>query len=104
MKSLFIAALLFLGAVTQDKTTIEVTYDGYYEGVYSFTTITDDEDDFGETIEFENISDEILKKYDLNSETFVDEEFTITYIKEIDDDGDYEFVTYKLIDIKKTNN
>ncbi len=103
MKILFIA-VLFLSGVNQDKTTVKVIYDGYYEGIYSFTTITDDEDDFGETLEFDNVSDELLKKYDLNSETFVDEEFTITYIKEIDDDGDYKFITYKLIDIKKTNN
>lgn len=105
MKTLFITFItIFFGVINmniQDKTIIEVTYDGYYGGVYSFTTITDDEDDFGETIEFIEISKEILKKFDLKSEDFIDEEFTITYIEEVVIEDEEEIVINKLIDIKQ---
>lgn len=107
MKSLFIALLtLFLSTNTiiQDEITVDVTYDGYYDGLYSFTTITDDEDDFGDTIEFETISAELLKKYDLKLDTFNGEEFTITYSEDTIEEEDDEVIVYKLLNIIKLNN
>ncbi len=101
----FITLFLSTNAIIQDKITVDVTYDGYYDGLYSFTTITDDEDDFGDTIEFENISAELLKKYDLKSDTFNGEEFTITYSEDTIEEDDEEVTTYKLLNIiKLTNN
>ena len=103
MKTIIITAItLFLGVLNiniQEGITLKANYDGYYEGIYSFTIITDDEDYFGETIEFSEVSKEILKKYDLTSEEFIDEEFTITYSEEITIENEEE--NNKLIDIKK---
>lgn len=86
MKTIFITlvSLVFTAytSINQEQITVDVTYDGYYDGTYGFTTVTEDEDDFGDTIEFKTISKELLKKYDLKTDAYDYQSFTITYVEE----------------------
>jgi hypothetical protein len=108
MKTIFITIItLFLSfnaTTIQDEITVDVIYDGYYDGLYSFTTITDDEDDFGDTIEFGNISAELLKKFDLKSDIFNGEIFIITYSETTIEENEEELTVYRLLNILKLNN
>lgn len=111
MKTLYIVIISILVSTypkIQEQTTANAVFDGFFGGIYSFTLETDDEDEFGKTIEFTEISPEILKKYDLKSDAFEGETFTITYsidfeVIESDDEDELEEEVYKLISIVKNN-
>ena len=105
MKTLFIPVITLILSINptsfQDEITLDVTYDGYYNGLFSFTRIAADDAENGDTIAFEDIASDLLSKYDLKSHKFHGEEFTITYIEEAIEDEDEVLTTYLLTDIAR---
>jgi len=83
---------------SQDEHFIDAFYLGYDKEVetYSF------EDPDGVNIEFSKINSDVLKKYDLISQKYIDQAFRITYtVKELADDEDYS-EEYSIIFLKPT--
>jgi len=74
----------------QDINTVEGIFDGHEDYGYNFIA-THSDDDSEYTITFQNISDVLLKQFDLNSEALIGKRFRITYqtktVKTIDEDG-----------------
>ncbi|MCL6294037.1 hypothetical protein [Jejuia spongiicola] len=62
----------------QDEIATNATFNGFDGETYSFTTIANGNED-AKTIEFSDISAEILEQFDLKSDTFNGEIFSITY-------------------------
>ncbi len=79
----------------QSEIVTEATFDGFSENYYSFTTAVKGNEE-AKTIKFSDVSAEILKQFDLKSETLIGKHFSITYeVKtetKINDDGDEELV------------
>lgn len=92
----------------QDKEVITIigTFDGYdEEDGYAFL-IKDEEDDSEEYMFFTEISAEVLKAFNLKSESMSGKTFQITYevseFEEEDEDGYSEtYEKYKIIKLKK---
>lgn len=84
IKYLLVVMAMFIASVgfSQEK-TLKAFFTGYDEDykIYSF------EDENGEYFEFYKIESEVLKKFNLNTQKFVDEEFIITYITEEEDEN-----------------
>ncbi|MGB2758902.1 MULTISPECIES: hypothetical protein [Maribacter] len=97
MKSLLIVLFVAVSSFTtfgQDTGTMNATYEGYSNGVYSFT------DDEGEIVEFNNVTNEVSSKYDLTSQKFVGRQFSITFTvdSELDED-DEEIQVSTIVDL-----
>ncbi|WP_405410282.1 hypothetical protein [Maribacter sp. Asnod1-A12] len=87
MKSLLIVLFVTISSWTaygQETGTMNGTYEGYSNGVYIFS------DDDGESVEFNNVSYEASKRYDLTSQKFVGRQFAITFTvdSELDEDDE----------------
>ncbi|TYP98878.1 hypothetical protein C7447_102196 [Tenacibaculum adriaticum] len=84
--------------IQNDPITIEATFDGFDEDGFSFSFTNDDDEN--ETIIFETISSDLLKKYDLKSDELIGEEFELTYKTQAPNDEDSD-PTFVLMAIKK---
>ncbi len=62
----------------QDEIAVHATFNGFNGETYSFTTIAKGSEE-AKTIEFSDISAEILEEIDLKSETLNGKNFSITY-------------------------
>ncbi|GAA3521265.1 hypothetical protein GCM10022393_39550 [Aquimarina addita] len=73
--------------------TVQGTFDGYEDDIFSFTYATEDGDEAN--IFFKNIKPEFLKAYELKSNKYVGKSFSITFDTveeaEVDDDGDTQY-------------
>jgi len=73
----------------QDTFTIVAVYDGHEDYGYNFIATHDDDEEY--TITFQEVSEEVSKAFDLDSDTLINKKFKITYTAEtettIDDDG-----------------
>lgn len=85
----------------QENKTVNATFNGAEDNVYYFT----DQEDARHL--FQGISEDALKKYDLNSEDFKSKKFKITYsikteVEESMDDSEMaeEIETYYIIDLE----
>lgn len=102
-KSTFVICLVsvfFLSSMTGMKATKSIpffeesvmgVFDGHEDYGYNF--IVTNEDDEEHMMTFQNVSDEVLKAHDLNSETLIGKKFTVTYTIETDlvkDEDGYE--------------
>ena len=99
MKTLVMSLLLLIASLTtvpsQETETMTATFDGYEEGSYYFT------DSDGYSTEFNQLSNEARKLYDLSTEEFVGSTFVITYTSESEvDDLDEEIAVTTIIDLK----
>lgn len=96
MKTLLIAFSLVCSALTlQDVEKTTATYDGFDDGTFFFI------DGEGYTLEFEQIDEKLLKKYDLRSEEFNGRNFEVSYTTETDmDDEDEELSVSKIVGLK----
>ncbi len=74
-------SLFSFKSLKQETITAVASYDGYQYNMYSFTIYgdDDDDDDADTVITFSEISEDILKTFDLNSDSLVDQDFEITY-------------------------
>ena len=90
--------------VNQEVITTVVIYDGFEHDMYSFS-ISGEDDESELVILFNDVSDEILKNFDLKSNKHVGQKFGIsyevstTYDKELDEEEE----TYILKSLKKTS-
>ncbi|MEX0360167.1 hypothetical protein [Flagellimonas sp.] len=83
---LFVAMTAFFQGEVSQELSLEATYLGFEEGIYTFV------DEYGEEHEFSDIDAKVSKKYDLDSGDFVGRKFKVTY--EIDteiDENDEEY-------------
>lgn len=99
MKTLFISLMLVVSSLTtapsQETEKMTATFDGYEDGTYYFT------DSDGYSTEFNQLSNEARKLYDLSTEEFVGSTFEITYTSETEvDDLDEEIIVTTIIDLK----
>ncbi|KPM33076.1 Hypothetical protein I595_1503 [Croceitalea dokdonensis DOKDO 023] len=96
MKTLLIALSTILAvATTQEVETITATFNGYEDGIFYF------EDSEGYNLEFEQIDDKALQKFDLVSEDFNGKTFKISYTSETDLDEEGEEISIsKIVDLK----
>lgn len=99
MKTLFISLMLVVSSLTtvpsQETEKMTATFDGYEDGTYYFT------DSDGYSTEFNQLSNEARKLYDLSTEEFVGSTFVITYTSETEvDDLDEEIIVTTIIDLK----
>ncbi|SFZ89373.1 hypothetical protein SAMN05428642_101209 [Flaviramulus basaltis] len=73
----------------QDAKVINAVYDGHEDYGYNFITKNEDGDEH--TLTFQQIEEDILKAFDLNSDDLVGAKFKVTYTTEvevtIDSDG-----------------
>lgn len=98
-------AMTFMSFTSNDPKdkSATVIYDGYEYDEYSFR-ITGDEEDEDSYLYFSNISMEILKSHDLQSDQLIGQRFKITYqvVPESEtEEGDFTEETYILKTIKK---
>lgn len=108
MKIATIIITLFVSLMnnnSQNEVTAKAVYDGYFEGIYSFTIEGGDE--FVEqTIEFDEVPNSVLKEYNLETDDYVNQHFSITYLMETekmeDENGlEEEWTIFKLTSLKK---
>lgn len=88
----------------QEEQLINAVYDGHEEYGYNFLAKNKDGEEY--TITFHEISEELLKEFNLKSETLIGKNFTITYKTRVevtkDDDGyDDEEEINTIIKLKK---
>ncbi|WP_452221809.1 hypothetical protein [Lacinutrix salivirga] len=79
-KLVLVIALLSLsltGFTTSNVDSITGVYDGFDE--YSYNFVITDEDDNDTIMSFQNVSDSVLKAFDLSSDDLVGKTFEITY-------------------------
>ncbi|MGB1211166.1 MAG: hypothetical protein ACPG41_07060 [Lacinutrix venerupis] len=73
----------------QNAKTITAVFDGAEDYGYNFIFTNDDEDE--RTITFQNINNDVLKTFDLNSDALIGTKMKVTYTTEIlveeDEDG-----------------
>lgn len=75
--ALALVAFLSTAFVTPlTKSTVSGTYEGTEEFNYVFTVTVKGEK---QTMEFQYASDEVLENYDLDTDDYIGEDFTITY-------------------------
>jgi len=76
--------------IIQEDKVIEGVYDGHESYGYNFI-ITNTDDDSEHTMTFQNIKEELLSQFDLNSEALIGHKFKISYQVKIrkfkDEDG-----------------
>lgn len=92
-------------ANAQDEKTSQVIYNGYNGEAYTFTTVAENPED-AKTLSFTDISDDVLAQFDLKSDAFKGETFTVMYTVAIENleapDGTNEEVeTFTLVGLKK---
>lgn len=76
-------ALASFSSVAQEKSSsMTATYDGYDGSIYTFV------DEFDEYHLFDEVTNEVLEKYDLSNDVFTYETFEITYVTTKNGDGD----------------
>jgi len=87
----------------QDDVATKAIFNGFDGESYSFTTIAKENED-AKTIEFKEVSAEILEQFDLKSETLKGKNFSITYAvttkTQVNNDGEeeeFEVFTLKTI-------
>ena len=94
---LLFACITISGSVEkkQGTATVKATFDGYTEGIYSFSE--DDE----LLYEFQKIEDDASTKYDLTDDQYIGKIFNVTYTIETEvDDDDEEYLVYIIVDLK----
>ncbi len=90
--------------VNQEVITTVAIYDGFEHDMYSFS-ISGEDDESELVIPFSEVSDEILKNFDLKSDKHVGQKFEISYeiSTTYDEELDEEEETYILKSLKKTS-
>ena len=80
--------------VKQEEFTIEATYIGMEEGIYTF--IDDDELEY----EFSDIDIKAYKKYNLDSDKFVGKKFEVTYwVDRETDENNEEYDVFMIVSL-----
>lgn len=104
--SLILIAFIALTSMKtlQDQSTFEGKYDGRQEYSYSFTGIDTRGSEYSMT--FQNIENDVLKAFDLNSSTTKGIEFKVTYTTKVEvvknDKGlEKEMETYTIVALEK---
>jgi hypothetical protein len=86
---MFVALTGFKSQINQDVIVLVGVYDGHEDYGYNF--IYEDENQDERTKTFQEINEDVLEKFDLDSEVFLGKKFEITYTFEmesqIDEDG-----------------
>ncbi len=86
---IFMTLLAFTNKIDQDIFTLEGVYDGHEDYGYNFIYVDENQDERTKT--FQEINEDVLEKFDLDSEVFLGKKFEITYTFEmesqIDEDG-----------------
>lgn len=99
LTSIFTLVVSLVLINNQEGITLNATFDGHFDGLYSFSPIVE-EDEFAEQIVFTEISQKLLEQYDLKATEFVDKKFAITYSEDIEFEDDEEITVYTLITLK----
>lgn len=93
--SSFTSKMNFNGEITkieaQEGLIVYATFDGKEDYGYNF--ITKGKDGEEHTLTFQNVEDDVLKMFDLNSDTLIGTKFKITFNKDIEiskDENDME--------------
>jgi len=100
MKTLGILLFVWITSIgsiekDQETVTIQATFDGYTEGIYSFT----ENDEL--LYEFQKIEDAASTKYDLTEDQYIGKTFNVTYTIETEiDNDDEEYQVYSIVDLK----
>ncbi|WP_420322350.1 hypothetical protein [Flagellimonas sp.] len=91
----FIALAAFIKVPPTQEMTIEATYVGFEEGIYTF--IDGDELEY----EFSDIDVKAAEKYDLNSDEYVGKKFKVGYETDTEvDENDEEYRVYYIVDLE----
>jgi len=89
---LFVSFIVFTSAKTaQENQIFKGVYDGHEDYGYNFVGVDKDGEEY--TMTFQKIDDELLKAFDLKSETLVGSKFSVTYTtlkKMVKDEDGYE--------------
>ncbi|MFD1160893.1 hypothetical protein [Hwangdonia seohaensis] len=84
----------------QDEIAATAVFNGFNGEIYSFTTIAK-ENGKAKTIEFSDVSAEILEQFDLKSDSIKGEHFFIAYVVETEattnEDGEEEDVEFYVL-------
>ncbi|OIQ23180.1 hypothetical protein [Lacinutrix sp. MedPE-SW] len=91
-------------SITQDTLTIKAVYDGVEDYGYNFIHTNSEGDE--RTIIFQEIKDDVLASFDLESDELIGENFKVTYtsttVTETDEDGfDDEVEVLTIIKLEK---
>ncbi len=90
--SIAIVSLILMGSsfISIDSIKVEADYDGFDEEVgYIFSFTSDDE---FESIIFEEVKEDYIKKFNLQEETSIGKRFEVTYtVVEIKNEDDFTF-------------
>ncbi|MCB9224847.1 MAG: hypothetical protein H6582_11755 [Crocinitomicaceae bacterium] len=83
-KTIFLFILLFVGftSFSQEKKTLTATFDGYDGSLYTFMDLED------QVHLFNMVDASVKKNFDLNTDEYLYELFTVTYTEVKDGDGD----------------
>lgn len=108
MKTLFLALIAFvtLSFTSTNTKTANVIFDGYDGEGYSFSTLTDENNEDTIALYFTTVDKKIIKEFNLESEETVGTEFTISYSVTTEttesDEGEEETQDiYTLLSLKK---
>lgn len=101
-----ILALTFTAtASAQEKQSAQATFNGFDGDAYTFATVSKSVED-SKLLSFKDVSTDILAQFDLKSEAFKGESFTVIYTVTMEslespDGTEQEVETYTLVSIKK---
>jgi uncharacterized protein YabE (DUF348 family) len=80
MKTIFwgIISIMMFVSIGQEQTnkTVTATFDGYEDGIYTFSNGEE------EVYDFEKIDDEVAKEFNLKTDKYINKKFKITYKSE----------------------
>ena len=99
---IILASILMASSVLNENKInpikIVAEYDGFDDMGYSFSYTLNEET---ETITFEEVKEELIKRYDLETDNSVGKKFEVTYsIREVDEDEDEDTVELILNNLK----
>ena len=105
MKTIFLGliSIMMFVSIGQEQTnkTVTATYDGYEDGVYTFSNGEN------EIYDFEKVDPEVLKKFNLKTDKYVKKKFKITYkeetFKEKDGEEEDEYEIWTIVKLESVN-
>lgn len=99
MKTIFMGLFSILMFVSiennQETKTITATFDSYEDDIYYFSKANE------EYYSFEKINKDVLKKFDLKSDKYINKKFKITYKEELQSEDDEDIDDYEVLRIVK---
>lgn len=99
LTSIFTLVVSLVLINNQEGITLNATFDGHFDGLYSFSPIVE-EDEFAEQIVFTEVSEKLLEQYNLKSSNLIGKDFAITYTEDVEYEDDEELIVYTLVSLK----